>query len=327
MSDPAPRPLEPEAIERMDAREIDSLLVRLDPQISLESALVRVAPAGVQEVAAVGDTHGDWRSAERALKWFLDSPNDRGFVGLGDYVDRAPPDCPAGSAINALYLLSVKAAYPDRVFLIRGNHEAPRQIPFVPHDLPGEMAARWGNDRQRYSRLIGLLERGPLAGYTPSGVFLAHGGFPLRVPSPWTERFRHVDETLLVELLWNRMEEADAEPGLLPPFNEPMLDDFRRAAGLNVFVRGHDPGVLGRPMYHGHCLTLHTSRIYARFGGVLAARFSLTTPVRSTADIELIRLPETIARPAGGGPRRNPAPPHEGRPLTERSGTPPTDGS
>jgi hypothetical protein len=318
-------PLEPAEIEAMDAGEVDALLARLDPQISPASALVRVDPSGAETVAVVGDTHGDWRSTERALQWFLESPATRAFVGLGDYVDRAPADCPNGSAVNALYLLSVKARYPERVVLIRGNHEAARQIPFEPHDLPDDMTARWGENRVRYSRLTGLLERGPLAGYTPSGVFLAHGGFPLHRTVPWTDRFRDVDETLLVELLWSRMVEAHADSGVVPPFDETMLDDFLHAASLNVFLRGHDPTLVGRPMYHGHCLTLHTSRIYARFGGVLTARLSLDTPVRTTNDIEIVRLSEPIDPGATDAPRRTPAPPREGRPSIERPGTLPED--
>jgi protein phosphatase len=314
-------PLDPEGIAELEGPEVDSLLIHLDRQISLEPALVRLEPPGATAVGVVGDTHGDWRSTRAAATWFLESPRDRAFVGLGDYIDRAPPDCPVGSAVNALYLLSIKAAYPDRVFLIQGNHEAARQFPFEPHDFPDEMAERWGRDRQRYLRFMGMLERGPLAAYSSSGVFLAHGGFPSRLPSPWTERFKRVDETLRVDLLWTRVAAADPEPNIVPAFDEAALDDFLRGSGLHVFVRGHDPRVVGRPFYHGHCLTLHTSRIYSRFGGVLSAHFSLVEPVRSTTDIEVERLPEAIDRPGAERTRRTPVPPSGGRPRSERPDT------
>jgi len=215
VTDRTPEPLTPEIIEGMDSTGIDALLGQLDPRISLEPTLLHLAPRDTRRLAAIGDTHGDWRSTKAALAWFLEAPDERAFVGLGDYVDRAPADCPAGSAVNALYLLSVKAAHPERVVLIRGNHEAARRIPVVPHDLPREMDEKWGPDRHRYSRLMGLLERGPLAAYTSSGVYLAHGGFPSRLLSPWTDRFSGGDETLFVELLWRRIA-ATHVPGLLP---------------------------------------------------------------------------------------------------------------
>lgn len=290
MTDRLRPPLSPEAIESMEAAGIDLLLARLDPEISLESPLVHVNPPGTSTMAVIGDTHGDWRSTQAAMEWFLESPLDRAFVGLGDYVDRAPPDCPAGSAVNALYLLTVKAAYPDRVFLIQGNHETARRIPVSPHTLPEEMTSRWGEDRRRYSRLLGLLERGPLAGFTSSGVFLAHGGFPSRLASPWMERFRSGDETLLAELTWRDVAASHLDRGLSPPFNEKALDDFLRATGLHVFLRGHDPRVVGRPLYHDRCLTLHTSRMYERYGGILTAHVPLDRPVRSLHDIEVLHL-------------------------------------
>lgn len=283
-------PLAARAIERMSASEIDSLLTELDPRISAEPALVRIQPPGATAVDVIGDTHGDWRSAESAAAWFLEEPPRRAFVGLGDYIDRAPSDAPAGSAVNALYLLSLKAAYPDRVFLLQGNHEAARRIPVIPHTLPDEMAAKWGADRPRYSRLIGLLERGPLAAYTPSGVFLAHGGVPSRLPPHWTDRFRMVDETLEVELLWRDVAASSVDRGLSPPVDEEALERFLKAAGLRVFLRGHDPHVVGQSLYGDRCLTLHTSRKHEQYGGILVARVPLDRPVRSTRELEVIRL-------------------------------------
>lgn len=301
----------------MGSEEIDRLLTRLDPEVSLQSPLVHVDPPGTPTMAVIGDTHGDWHSTRVALEWFLQSPSDRAFVGLGDYVDRAPPDCPGGSAVNALYLLSIQAAHPDRVFLIQGNHETARRIPVSPHSLPHEMASRWGEDRRRYSRLLGLLERGPLAGYTTSGVFLAHGGFPSRLASPWTDRFRTVDETLLAELTWRDVAASRLDRGLSPPFNEEALDDFLRATGLHVFLRGHDPGVVGRPLYHDRCLTLHTSRMFERFGGILTAHVPLDRPVHSLHDIEVLHLHPKSGPAVQKAARRTRAPP---------SGVPPPNG-
>lgn len=292
----AKRPVSPEAIERMEAHEVDELLARLDPQISSESALVRIQPPAANALAVIGDTHGDWHSARAAMDWFLEAPDERGFVGLGDYIDRAPPDSPAGSAVNALFLLSAKALFPDRVFLLQGNHEAARRIPVEPHTLPQEMEAHWGDDRRRYSRLMGLLERGPLAGYTPGGAFLAHGGFPSRLTDPWTDRFRLVDETLLVELLWRDVEASHLDRGLSPPFDEPALDAFLHGTGLRLFLRGHDPNMVGQSLYHDRCLTLHTSRRHERYGGILTAHVPLDRPVRSTRDIEVVRLRPTSDR-------------------------------
>jgi Calcineurin-like phosphoesterase len=275
----------------MNSDQIDTLLADLDPKISSEPTLVHVQPPDPGTMAVIGDTHGDWPSTRAAMAWFLEAPHRRVFVGLGDYIDRAPPDCPAGSAVNALFLLSVKAAFPDRVFLIQGNHEAARRIPVEPHTLPREMAVKWGEDRRRYSRLMGLLERGPLAAYTSSGLFLAHGGFPSRLASPWTDRFRSSDETLVAELLWRDVAASGVDRGLSPPFDELALNRFLTATQLHVFLRGHDPSVVGQSLYHDHCLTVHTSRTYESYGGILEVRAPLDRPVSSTWDLEIVHIP------------------------------------
>jgi protein phosphatase len=319
-------PVPPEVIDRMEASDVDRLIARLDSKIASEPTLVYVNPPGTSTFAVIGDTHGDWRSARMAMEWFLERPRERAFVGLGDYVDRAPADSPGGSAVNALFLLSVKAAFPDRVYLIQGNHEAVRRIPFDPHTLPEEMEARWGRDPRRYSRLLDLLERGPLAGYTPSGVFLAHGGFPSHLTSPWTDRFRTVDEALLFELLWRDVAASAIDRGLSLPFDEAALNDFLHATGLRVFLRGHDPYMVGQSLYHDRCLTLHTTRIYAQYGGILTARVPLDRPVDSTRDIEVVALPITGYPRGPGMSRRTGVRRPEGRPQTERSDTLPEDG-
>jgi hypothetical protein len=56
-------------------------------------------------------------------------------------------------------------------------------------------------------------------------------------------------------------------------------------------LRGHDPDLTGRPLYDGHCLTLHTCRVFERFGGVIVGRFPLGRPIESTRDVLLEHLP------------------------------------
>lgn len=283
-------PLEPATIAEMDGEGIDGLLARLGAHIPTEPTLSLVPEGPARTLAVIGDTHGDWRCTAQATRWFLDSPKDRAFVGLGDYIDRAPRDCPGGSAVNALHLLSLKAAYPNRVYLLQGNHEATRRLPAFPHTLPEEMAARWGEDPDRYSRLMTLLERGPLAAYTSSGIFLAHGGFPERLTQPWTDRFRTVDESLMADLLWRDASLSELDRGVSPPFDGTALDRFFLISGLAIFLRGHDPDVVGQRLYGDRCLTIHTCRLYRQYGGILTVHAPLAPAVRSLADVDVIPM-------------------------------------
>ena len=166
-----------------------------------------------------GDTHGDWRSTEEVVKRYR--ADGRCLVGLGDYVDRAPDDCGAGSVANALYLLSLAAEAPDRVYLIQGNHEVVRRIPAIPHNLPEEVDELWGPDSTRYERILGLFERGPLAMTTSNGAYLAHAGFPRGVlPSPWTKAFESMDTERLAEITWAECDAVANPPGRRSPVGE-----------------------------------------------------------------------------------------------------------
>ncbi len=286
---PVPTPSEILALEPEGA---DDLLDRLERTVPVHPPFLPL-PAGVAEEAIVcGDTHGDWRSTLEAIARFTSAPTSRCLVGLGDYVDRAPRDCPNGSVANALHLLALSARHPDRVILLQGNHETSRRIPVVPHTLPEEIDDLWGPEVERYHRLAALLERGPVAAGTPNGAYLAHAGFPRRLDRVrWSSTFDRLDEDGLSEVVWAECDASRNRRGAARPWTARDLDGFLAATGQRLILRGHDPDVCGVPLYAGRCLTLQTTRIYERYGGVIVARLPLRTPLNGTADLRLEHLP------------------------------------
>ncbi|HKN07514.1 MAG TPA: metallophosphoesterase [Thermoplasmata archaeon] len=283
-----PRP--PSELLRLSPEEADELLDYLERGVPLRNPVTELSRGSAEEAIVFGDTHGDWRSTEEVVKRYR--ADGRCLVGLGDYVDRAPDDCGAGSVANALYLLSLAAEAPDRVYLIQGNHEVVRRIPAIPHNLPEEVDELWGPDSTRYERLLGLFERGPLAMTTSNGAYLAHAGFPRGdLPSPWTKAFESLDTERLAEITWAECDASRIRRGAALPWGSRDLDRFLQATGLRLMLRGHDPDLTGRPLYGGRCLTLHTSRIYERYGGVIVAHLPLAAPLRSVTDLKVEHLP------------------------------------
>lgn len=269
--------------------EADELLEYLERRVPVRPPLVELPEALADEAIVFGDTHGDWRSTEEVVREYR--KGSRCLIGLGDYVDRPPDDCGAGSVVNGLYLLEVVAESPARACLIQGNHEVVRRIPAVPHNLPDEVDELWGPDSTRYDRLLGLFERGPLAVTTPNGAYLAHAGFPRgKLPVPWTDAFVAVDEERLAELTWAESDTSRIRRGAAVPWGARDLDQFLDQTGLSIMLRGHDPDLTGRPLYGGRCLTLHTSRIYERYGGVILARVPLGPALHSVADLKVQHL-------------------------------------
>ena len=283
-------PRSPSELLRLSSEEADELLDYLEGGVPLRTPLTELSRGNAEEAMVFGDTHGDWRSTEEVVKRYR--AGARCLVGLGDYVDRAPDDCGEGSVANALYLLSLAAEAPDRVYLIQGNHEVVRRIPAIPHNLPEEVDELWGPDSTRYERLLGLFERGPLAMTTSNGAYLAHAGFPRGVlPSPWTKAFESMDTERLAEITWAECDASRIRRGAALPWGGRDLDRFFRSTGLRLMLRGHDPDMTGKPLYGGRCLTLHTSRIYERYGGVIVAHLPLVATLGSVTDLEVEHLP------------------------------------
>jgi hypothetical protein len=275
----------PEEILRMDESGADRLLDHLERTVPVHPAFARIPTASLREAIVFGDTHGDWHSVQEVGQRFSSGGFRRLLVGLGDYIDRAPPDCGAGSVATALHLLSLAASAPDRVFLLQGNHETHRRIATLPHDLPEEVDGLWGPDATRCSRIEALLERGPLAAVLTEGVYLAHAGFPLvGSPEEWATAFDAVDDERLMEIVWSVCDASRYRRSGVPTWGARDLERLSRASGIRVFLRGHDPDLTGRPLYEGRCLTLHTTRVFERFGGVILLRFPLGRPVESIRD-------------------------------------------
>ncbi|MGI0131293.1 MAG: metallophosphoesterase [Thermoplasmata archaeon] len=282
----------PAQLLEMSPEGADALLDRLERAVPVRPGFVELPVSGFPEAIVFGDTHGDWRSTLEVERAFRATPGGpRCLVGLGDYVDRTPNDCESGSVVNALLLLGLAARYPDRVFLLQGNHETGRRIPYVPLSLDAEVDERWGPQADRYTRLAALLERGPLAAASPNGGYFAHAGFPRGpLPAAWRRVFEDVDESRLIELVWADCDVTRGRHGMAPPWDAAELTRFFAQTGLHVFLRGHDPELTGRPTYGGRCLTLHTTRVFERYGGVLMARVPLDRPIRSVADLRVEHL-------------------------------------
>jgi serine/threonine-protein phosphatase 2B catalytic subunit len=72
-------------------------------------------------ITVIGDIHGQYYDFVKMLDLLPDLSNCK-YLFLGDYVDRGE------FSIECLILIyCLKASYPDKVFLLRGNHES-RQL-------------------------------------------------------------------------------------------------------------------------------------------------------------------------------------------------------
>ncbi|XP_062191931.1 serine/threonine-protein phosphatase 7-like isoform X2 [Phragmites australis] len=135
-----------------------------------EPNLVRVDPRPDQAVVVVGDVHGQLHDVIFLLRDAGFPSEERLFVFNGDYVDRG-----AWGLETFLLLLAWKVLLPNRVFLLRGNHES-KYCTSV-YGFEQEVMTKYKDQGpQVYRKFLRCFEDLPLASIIARCVYTAHGG-------------------------------------------------------------------------------------------------------------------------------------------------------
>ncbi len=220
-------------------------------------------------VLFVGDTHGDLESAVRAKE--LADERGASVVFLGDYVDRGP------NQIETLsFVLAWRHVEPERVVILRGNHESPITNPYY-----GFLRAVVGlYDIQVYEQATRAFAQLPYAARIGGEVLAVHGGVPKGISrveeiASLPKGDLNPDHPVAMQLLWNDPDESVEEfaPSVRGPgvfrFGWRAFHDFMESSGLSLLVRAHEffpEGV--RTFFEGRLLSVFSCRFY---GGTPAA--------------------------------------------------------
>lgn len=244
--------------------------------IEKEGRLINLTEA--EKIIFVGDTHGDLEASQKIIKNYLEKENK--IVFLGDYVDRGE-----NSKENLDFLLETKIKFPDRIYLLQGNHEGYSILNFTPAEFWENLS---NEDYQKYSSLV---KKFPLV-IVAKEIIALHGVFPEVSSLEEINKIKLGSEKWF-QITWGDLSEKSGEYlGINPYTGRPqfgkdyffkMLERFNK----KILIRSHQ---IDLPLltFDNKCLTLFTSSAYKKERTI--AIFNFKKPIKTAKDLEIIRI-------------------------------------
>mmetsp|Transcript_13687 Transcript_13687/g.34903 ORF Transcript_13687/g.34903 Transcript_13687/m.34903 type:complete len:313 (-) Transcript_13687:37-975(-) len=227
-------------------------------------------------VTIAGDIHGQFYDLLELLRVGGPAPETQ-YLFMGDFVDRG-----FYSVETFLLLLCMKVRWPERVTLIRGNHES-RQITQV-YGFYDECVRKYGSANVwRYCTEV--FDYLSLAAVVNGRVFCVHGGLSPSITS--IDQIKVIDrkqevphDGAMCDLMWSDPE--DVQGWSLSPrgagylFGGDIAEQFNHVNNLELIARAHQLVMEGyRTMFNNSLVTVWSAPNYCYRCGNVAAILEL----------------------------------------------------
>ncbi|KAL8781870.1 MAG: hypothetical protein Q9213_005811 [Squamulea squamosa] len=190
-------------------------------------------------VTVCGDIHGQFHDLMELFR--IGGPNpDTNYLFMGDYVDRG-----YYSVETVTLLVALKIRYPQRITILRGNHES-RQITQV-YGFYDECLRKYGNANV-WKFFTDLFDYLPLTALIDNQIFCLHGGLSPSIDT--LDNIRALDriqevphEGPMCDLLWSDPDDRCGW-GISPrgagyTFGQDISEAFNHNNGLTLVARAH----------------------------------------------------------------------------------------
>ena len=221
--------------EALSEEEVGQLCEKAREVLSKENNVAEVrAP-----VTICGDIHGQFYDLLELFYIGGASPNTN-YLFMGDYVDRG-----YYSLETVTLLVALKVRYPNRITILRGNHEC-RQITQV-YGFYDECLRKYGNSNV-WKLFTDLFDFLPMTALVENKIFCMHGGL-----SPSLDTLDHAraldrvqevpHEGPMCDLVWSDPDDRTGW-GISPrgagyTFGQDITQQFNHTNGLAFVSRAH----------------------------------------------------------------------------------------
>ncbi|KAI3741460.1 hypothetical protein L1987_59134 [Smallanthus sonchifolius] len=190
-------------------------------------------------VTICGDIHGQFHDLAELFRIGGKCP-DTNYLFMGDYVDRG-----YYSVETVTLLVALKVRYPQRITILRGNHES-RQITQV-YGFYDECLRKYGTANV-WKMFTDLFDYFPLTALVESEIFCLHGGLSPSIETLDSIRsFDRVQEVPhegpMCDLLWSDPDDRCGW-GISPrgagyTFGQDISEQFNHTNSLKLIARAH----------------------------------------------------------------------------------------
>jgi serine/threonine-protein phosphatase PP1 catalytic subunit len=223
---------------RISEREVFTVIDKVYPLIEKEESMLELE----SPIYICGDIHGQFYDLLRLFE-ILKYPPQSKYLFLGDYVDRGK-----NSLECILLLLCLKIEFPEKIFLLRGNHESAdvnRTFGFY-DECKRKVSLKI------YKKFCSLFNILPITALISEKILCMHGGLSKDLTSinqlKLIKRPTEIPEKgLLCDLVWsdpdnlisNKNFIENKERGISFCFSKEIVEEFTKINNLDLICRAH----------------------------------------------------------------------------------------